>query len=569
MKTKIALGIFALAGLSLASCDDFLDNNRYPLTSEVSNPEFWSNESLVEQECNYMYNFFSGYGRGNSLGEFYFSTLSDDQAGNSFTEWNNKTVPSSSGLYSGTYENIRHCMSIIEGVRGSKLEAAKRNNFEGQARLNRAIQFFTLVKRYGDVTWVDHKVDVNDKGLLYGPRTNRDVVMDSVLRDLDYAIATISANNGKQVWSKDLALAVKSDICLWEGTFCKYRTAAENGYAADEARANKYLQECVSASEQLIGKYPIGASYKALYQSVRADAQKNGEIIFMKAYDQQNMCHSTVSYTCSSTKVNGITKDAFDAYLFKDGKPLALTSENKSDLPVYNDKGEYSIADLLAVRDGRLSETIDPVIFYQDMTWQRAGAMAMTSSTGYGVAKFDNTSLPIDDRQNTVKNYTCAPLYWGALICLNYAEAKAELGTLTDADMNLTLNKLYERAGLPDQTVASLTEMKDPANNMGVSSLIWEVRRCRRCELIMDKDYRYWDLVRWHKLDLLDSSVHPNILLGANASTATVKPDMKGDYVDGSFNHVRTFEARQYLYPIPGDQIALTNSAVSQNTPWK
>ena len=44
---------------------------------------------------------------------------------------------------------------------------------------------------------------------------------------------------------------------------------------------------------------------------------------------------------------------------------------------------------------------------------------------------------------------------------------------------------------------------------------------------------------------------------------------MKGDYVDGSFNHVRTFEARQYLYPIPGDQIALTNSAVSQNTPWK
>ena len=92
MKTKIALGIFALAGLSLASCDDFLDNNRYPLTSEVSNPEFWSNESLVEQECNDMYNFFSGYGRGNSLGEFYFSTLSDDQAGNSFTEWNNKTV---------------------------------------------------------------------------------------------------------------------------------------------------------------------------------------------------------------------------------------------------------------------------------------------------------------------------------------------------------------------------------------------------------------------------------------------------------------------------------------------
>ena len=95
-------------------------------------------------------------------------------------------------------------MSIIEGVRSSKLEAAKRNNFEGQARLNRAIQFFTLVKRYGDVTWVDHKVDVNDKGLLYGPRTNRDVVMDSVLRDLtmrlQQSLPTTASKFGARIW---------------------------------------------------------------------------------------------------------------------------------------------------------------------------------------------------------------------------------------------------------------------------------------------------------------------------------------------------------------------------------
>ncbi len=569
MKTKIALGIFTLAGLSLASCDDFLDNNRYPMTSEVSSAEFWSNESLVEQECNTMYNFFSGYGNGNGHGDFYFTTLTDDQAGNSFTEWANKNVPSSSSNYTSPYQNIRHCMSIIEGVRNSTLAAEKRNNFEGQARLNRAIQFFTLVKRYGDVTWVDHKVDVTDEGLLYGPRTSRDVVMDSVLRDLDYAIATISTQSGKQVWSKDLALAAKSDICLWEGTFCKYRTAEENGYAADETRANKYLQECVSASEQLISKYPIGTSYRALYNSVRDDALKNGEIIFMKAYDKDNFKHSLISYTASSTKISGITKDAFDAYLFKDGKPKALTSENTSDLPEYNEAGEYSIAKLLAVRDGRLAETTDPVVYYQDMTWSREGSMAMTSSTGYGVSKYDNTSLPLDDRINTVKSYTTAPLYWGAVVCLNYAEAKAELGTLTDADLDLTLNKLYARAGLPNQTVASLTSMNDPANNMGVSSLIWEVRRCRRCELIMDNDFRYWDLIRWHKLDLLDSEQHPNILLGANASAATVKPDMKGDYVDGSFNHTRVFEKRQYLYPIPTDQISLTSGAITQNPLWK
>lgn len=569
MKNKITLGLIALLGISLASCDDFLDENRYPYTSEVSSPEYWNNETMVEQQCNAMYNYISGYGHGNTLGDFYFSQLSDDQAGNSFKEWSNTNIPASSSSYSTPYENIRHCMAIIEGVRGSSLADAKRNNFEGIARLNRAFQFWKLVKRYGDVTWVSKKVDVNDDGLLYGARTNRDVVMDSVLADLNYAIATISTKSGKQVWSRDLALAVKSDICLWEGTFCKYRTAAENGYAADATRAAKYLEECADAAGQLLDSYPIGTDYQATYNSVYANAKNNSELIFMYAYAENQLAHSTISYTCSSTKVAGITKDAFDAFLFSDGLPKSKTTCDTSDKMTIDADGNYSIASLLAVRDGRLSKITDPYIYYTNKTWQRAGSMAMTSSTGYGVCKFDNTSLPADDRKNTTRNYTCAPLYWGALICLNYAEAKAELGTLTDADINKTLNKLYERAGLPAQTKASLEAINDDANNMGVSSLIWEVRRCRRCELIMDKDYRYWDLIRWHQLELLDSQKHPNVLLGANVSNATVSISAVGDYIDASYGHTRIYEARQYLYPIPQNQIALTNGAVEQNIGWK
>lgn len=568
MKTKITLGAVALLGLSLASCNDFIDDNRYPSTQEISNPAFWSNEALVEQECNTMYNYILGYGHGNTTGDFYFSQLSDDQAGNSFQDWKNTSTTAQSSNYSTPYTRIRHAMAIVDGVRGSSLDASKRKNFEGIARLNRAFQFWTLVKRYGDVTWVSKKLDVTDTEVLNAPRTNRDVVMDSVLMDLDYAIAAISAESGKQVWSKDLALAVKSDICLWEGTYCKYRTEAENGYGPDAARVQKYLNECVDASSKLLSKYPIGSNYQSTYNSVRADAQANSEIIFMKAYDEVNLCHSTISYTASSTKVAGITKDAFDAFLFKDGKPKSKTSENTSDLPEVNAAGEYSIAKLLAVRDGRLAQITDPVVYYTDMTWVREGSMAMTSSTGYGVAKFDNTALPADSRRNTTRNYTCAPLYWGALISLNYAEAKAELGTLTNADMDNTLNKLYARAGLPAQTVESLSAMNDDANNMGVSSLLWEVRRCRRCELMMDKEYRYWDLVRWHKLDLLDSSVHPNILLGANMTAAPVSISNVNGYVDASFGKVRKYEARQYLFPIPTDEISLTEGAIKQNPLW-
>ena len=200
------------------------------------------------------------------------------------------------------------------------------------------------------------------------------------------------------------------------------------------------------------------------------------------------------------------------------------------------------------------------------MTYSRAGSSQLSSSTGYLVRKFDNTSIPVNFR--TGNNYTCAPVFWLSVIYCDYAEAKAELGTLSDADLNNTINKLYKRAGLPTQTVASLSTMNDPANDMNVSSLLWEVRRCRRCETLLDDDLRYWDLQRWHQLDKLDTQKNPDIRLGANLKNA-VKPwnYMSGDYMMAIPNNERVFSKREYLYPIPSQQITL-NPALTQNANW-
>lgn len=570
MKKSYIIGALVLLGTALSSCDDFLDKSRYPYTSEVDSPAFWSQEPYVQQEIDRMKNFFDGYGYGNTTGTFFFSQLSDDQAGNSFREWHDTSVPARGGFWQTGYEQLRHVMCIIDGVKGSSIEDRVKPQYLGVARLMRGYVTWQLVKRYGDVVWLEHTVQVSDDGILYGPRQNRDVVMDSVLADLDYAIANIPAQAAKSDWSKDLALAIKSDICLYEGTYCRYRTAAENILAPDETRAKKYLNEAANASLTLInsGRYELSADYRSKYNSTRVPSLENSEIILTRTYDEVNSLHSTVSYTCSSTAVSGITKDLFDNFLFKDGKPLALTSLNKSDVGEVDGDGNYSIAKLLEVRDARLTKITDPIVYYTGMTWSRAGAMQMTSSTGYGVSKFDNIDLPVTARQNSAANYTSCPLYYLSLIYCNYAEAKAELGTLTNDDLNLTVNKLYARAELPAVTVADLTAMTDPANNMNVSNLIWEIRRCRRCELTMDKDYRYFDLVRWHKLDLLDSRNHPNILLGANMTKAPVTINNVNGYVDATYGQVRTYEARQYFYPIPSGQIAL-NSKIGQNPGWK
>ena len=564
MKAIYKICAIALATTALVGCDDFIDDSRYPLDQQTSNPTYWNNASNVTNQCNTFYNQYSGYGNSGSLGWFYAKTLSDDQAGNSFANWANVNVPSSSSNWSTPYTEIRRANYIITNVANSSLSENDRNNFMAIARLNRAWQYYQLVRMYGDVQWIEVVVDPADPEVTYGSRDDRDMVMDKVLEDLNFACQYMQKGS-KTSWSKDMANAMKADICLWEGTFCKYRTAAENGKAADATRAEKFLKECVTACENVMNAgYTLSDDYQAIYNSVSLSS--NPEIIFFKEYKKDLFYHSLIAYTCSSTQISGMTKDAFDAYLFKDGKPLALTSENKSDVGEVDADGNYSIAKLLEVRDGRLAKTIDPFVYYQGMGWTRAGAMDMTSSTGYGVCKYDNVTLPRDYRANTVKNYTCAPLFWLSVIYCNYAEAKAELGTITDSDLDKTINKLYARAGLPALTAE--VGFSDPANNWGVSDIIWEIRRCRRCELMFDNWYRYWDLVRWHKLDKLDSQKNPNILLGANMTAAPVSIANVDGYVDGSKGQIRTFEARQYLYPIPSAQLTL-NENLEQNELWK
>lgn len=586
MKKAILIGTLALLGVSFASCDDFLDDNRYPQTQEINNPEFWNNETNVEREANLFLSTLKGYGnyRANiqstsisGQGEFYFATLSDDQVGRTFAmqNWDYTQAPSSDGNYNNPYRAIRQAMIIMNGLEGSSLDEAVRNNYVAIARLFRALNTYQLVRRYGDVIWIDQLVDIDTDDVLYGTRTDRDVVMDKVLEDLDFAIANITTESNKFGFSKDMARAAKAEICLFEGTFCKYRTAADNGKGPDLERANKYLQECVKACEPLMANYSL-STYDEIYKTMDPDAfGAVSEIITGKAFKLDQMMHQLVAYTCSSTQICGITRDAFQSFLFKDGKPAASTTEDTSDLGEMDAEGNYSIAKLLAVRDGRLSYLTDPYVYCKGMTWTRAGAGAMDATTGYGVRKYDNIEMPVYNRITIGQNYTCGPIYWLSVVLCEYAEAKAELGTLTDGDLNKSLNLLYARAGLPNQTVASLTAINDPANNMGVSSLIWEVRRCRRCELMCDNGFRYWDLIRWHQLELLDTRNHPNTMLGANmtASKAFTDPTIaaglkfSNGYLDGSLDQPRLYDKKYYLYPLPQDQLNL-NPNLTQNPGW-
>ena len=561
IKYIVGLGLLTLG--SLTACDDVLD--KAPL-DEFTDENFWKTEGNVENYANSFYDDFVGYGDGGGSGLFYFKTLSDDQIGNAFTDWEQKTRLTTNGTWSSCYTEIRRANAMIERIPEIDASESVKNHWLGVGRMMRAYHYFQLVRMFGDVPYTDKKLNVDDEDVLYGPRTNRDQVMDYVLEDLNFAVANINQTYSTNKWSRDMANAMKADICLWEGTFRKYRSSADGQPAADAAGAQKFLQACKDACQQIMNReYSLGASYQATYNSTTL--KNSFEVIFGKEYLKNVLVHSLIAYTCSSTPISGMSKDAFESYLMADGKPMGLSSLDATDVAPLNADGNLDLTDILAVRDKRLSQTIDPVLLYNGNSNRRVDDdMEQTSSSGYGIAKYDNITIPTEDRRNTSKNYTCAPIYWLAVVYLNYAEACAELGAISQTDLDNTINKLRDRAGLPHLTLE--VGFTDPKNDRGVSDLIWEIRRERRSELMFDNWFRYWDLVRWHMLDKLDSTKYPDVLLGANVKNdPKCEADKKGDYIDGARGMTRTFDKKYYLYPIPSGQTDL-NPQLGQNPGW-
>lgn len=572
MKKRTLYSLLMIGALSLSSCNDFLDKE--PLDVLTDNPDFWTNEASVDAYANAFYNQFVGYGQGGN-GDFYFPTLHDNQAGAGFVNWTYTNAPANNSNWSATYDEIRRSNVMIASLNeyaAGVMDQATLNHYLGIARLMRAYQYWDLVRKFGDAPYTEEVVDL-DSPVLYGPRDDRDMIMDKVLDDLNFAVANIQGGS-QTTFSADMAQAFKARICLWEGTFRKYRVQGEGSTKGpDQAGAEKFLNACVDACNAIMGKYTLCDDYQSLYNSV--DLAGNSEIIFYKKYLKDIMAHSTIDYTCTSTQQNGMSKDAFDAYLKLDG---TLAVEGVDDigemLPTDNDllgRKHMNIRKVLDNRDKRLAATIDTVLAYEGTGkgWSRVyGGTAMTSSTGYTICKYDNVDLEIGYREQGGRNYTSCPLFWLAEVYLNYAEAKAELRTITNDDLDKTINELKKRAGLPPITTA-VADMRDAyAKAKGTDPLVYEIRRERRCELMFDNDFRYWDLIRWHELDRLDTQKWPNIVRGANL---TPDPDNTVDlingYIDASNGMDRVYDPKHYLYPLPTTQFTL-NPALEQNPGW-
>jgi hypothetical protein len=398
-----------------------------------------------------------------------------------------------------TWTNLRNINYFIENCNDPAVPEATRNNYLGIARYFRAYFYWDKVKRFGDVPWIGKALNIDDPSLMAG-RDKRELVMDSVLADLDFACNNIITTNdaSRTTITKWVAYAFKSRVCLFEGTFRKYHTGLNlTGTAA------KWLTEAAAAADQIIknGGFSLntaggpGVSYRQVFTS---NAPVANEVLQAAVADvnlgvlnEANWWWTSGTYGAKASFI----RTFINTYLKLDGTPFT----NDPNYPTMLFKDEVKNRDL------RLKQTIRLGDYKRISNGQQVPAPPVFSYTftGYQPIKWTLDDMAFDAG---ALNTNAIALFRYAEVLLNYAEAKAELGTLTDADWALTVGALRSRAGITGGLSAKPTT-SDPylvANYFpGITDpSILEVRRERGIELSLE-GLRFADLLRWRRGDLM------------------------------------------------------------------
>lgn len=568
MKTsRILLCAIALGGC-LASCDDYLEVSP---VDQVDENDYWKTESHIRIFANGSYpSYFTGYS-----GNFgYNEKLTDNFSDVTQTTWPYLVVSGTDANY--TYAYVRRANYLLEGVeKVPGLDDATRNHWRGVGRLLRGIEYCDLSFYYGDTQWYTTRINSTQLDSLYKPRDSRDkFVMPRVLADLRFALDNIRENDGELQINKYVAAAMISQRMLREGTFEKY-----HGINEDIARQCLELAKEACLTVMNSGKYSLATDYASLFAS--EDLSGNPEVILYKRYIDTKTGHSVLNYNYLQPQT-GPNRDFADAFLTADGLPVYA-----KDITFCPKTSEEYFAD----RDPRLSLIIRPDKYYiagEDVTG------AAYSRSGFSLCKYmDRSKEGSSDiiYTSNAKNTTDCPQYRLGQILVDYAEICYELGSLTQSDLDKSINVLRARKGVEmpalqiigGQPAVNGQVYDDPNRDPDVPSMLWELRRERRVELAFEGS-RLDDLKRWKKLIYLWSEYNPSISTGAWISyddfakadkTKAVLPSGANEgylVVTPAAQYRPAPQARDYIRPIPTDQIQLFEQngyVLEQNPEWK
>ena len=615
MKKILLYTLMTVAAAGMTACEDFLTRDTY---DQIGSDEFWKSETDLELYANgFIQKMIPGDGTI-TRGDIDADYCAVDIATDLLRPDGNVSPDNQGGWTESSWTNLRRVNYMLDNMHRCRGRVSDEvyNHYEGVARFWRAWFYYDKVRTFGAVPWYDFTISASDKEALTKPRDSREYVMDKVLEDLTFAstycLADAKYTKGSALINKWVALAFKSRVCLYEGTFRKYHSrepSSDKPWQNDVNNAdNKFLREAAAAAKEIMDKGPfslvtgdVKTAYRSLFTSAGLLTQ---EVIFGREYSKElSAFHETSWYYYSPTYGTKIamTKKFMNTYLTTKGTP-------------FTDIDGYKTVDFIHEFDGRDARMAQTVISpsYQMKISGRTVPYSpnwKVTRTGYHPIKWS-----IDDDADNVlskaASWNSLPIIRYAEVLLNYAEAKAELGTLTQNDLAITVNEIRSRVGMrgldmneANKNIDWYLESKEygyPNVTGANKGVILEIRRERAVELIQE-GFRLQDLYRWKAGYCIDQAISGMYFPGpgeyklAGKETADLilykagetKPQAgegvsvyelgsdiilsEGDkgYVYYHKTVLRTSfnEERDYLYPIPSGERSL-NPNLTQNPGW-
>lgn len=514
----------------VSSCKkDFLD--RYPQTS--ISPQLYFN---TESDLSLYVNGFLDH-PGTSL-----YVNGNEQATDDYATTGNVTMKN---LMSGnispkntpnnwTWGRLRSINYFLGNYAKANVADAVKNHYAGLARYYRAKFYLDKVKNYSDVPWYSNTINPSDSAMLYKSSDPRTLIVDSIFADLDFAINNVMEKVPAGTPGLWAVKAMYARMALFEGTYRRYHPELNL-----QSTATRFLQLARQQAAEIMasGKFTLTANYADLFNS--QDLSSNKEVILNTAYDAAKSVSSSGNFALLDYEQSP-SRDLVQTYLMKDGTRF-------TDISNYQQK---QFVEEFQNRDPRLYATY----MYPGLTIipaTRPYVQKLSSNfTGYHQLKgFNNNST-----DNTIISSVDVAAIRYAEVLLVYAEASAELGTITQPDLDKTIGLLRTRAGMPALNMASANANPDPVlqakfpdvtgANLG---LILEIRREKRVEFALEGQ-RYNDLLRW------------------NAGTTAFAPYAQGLYFPGLGQYDLTGDGIPDIIliskstPIPSDANKIKNS---------
>ena len=594
---KYIVGV-ALVTLSLSGCKkDFLD--RQPQTS-IGSDNFFNNEQDLKLYITNLYNFAG-------VGIFNDDRATDNAATTGNVEIKTMMVgnPGPSTITGGwDWGQLRSANYFLDNFRKAALGTEVLNHYEGLARFFRAQFYVAKLKRYSDIPFYDKTIGTNDNELLMKSRDPRAAVVDKIMEDYAFAAQYVRETAETGAINRAIVKAYRAKFALYEGTYRRYHSELNLASTAPQ-----FLQVARDVSRDIMtsAKYRLYSTgnpaqdYMNLF--IQPNLLNNPEVL-LAVYNESGIRNSGWSETVFGNYEVSPAKDLLQDYLMKDGSYY-------TNQPGY---ATFSFVQEFQNRDPRLSQTYAYPGFNlaNVRTYSQGGGLYVQqlakNFTGYHQLKGF-----VNDPATAAMQTVDVPILRYAEILLIFAESRAELGELTQSDLDQSINLIRTRAGMP---AMPLNPTIDPVQNARYANVsgaqkaaVLEIRRERRIEMALE-GYRFDDLMRWNagkllekeqegiyfsglgRHDLTGDNVPDIILLANNESIPAVKEknSLGKDFIyyrtgtigqdagvflkNGTSGTVQTIadngiflEPKYYYRPIPQSQVLL-NPNLKQIFGW-